>query len=421
MPSQWIPFLCENGPGYEANYFEISVGKSDSCTWTGVLCIVGSGIITIILAFLVAKYLSPTYSTLPLSLPHLTPNFVGREREIAELCTFLEYTAYAPRIVNIAGGPGFGKSTLAIYMGHELLREGVDVIYININEMNSMYTFYYIELKIGQILGRKIKNMFELSQWSSSLNHKTLLILDNWDQFMYAKKGDLQEVVTKLTEQQSTYSNFKILITSREQTTYIDKKQEMFLIHELTVPDACQLLRGISKQPVSDQNCKEITDIAGSVPLALQAIGGLLNMPTLTIEKIVLQLKENLIGTLSSKILPEKLRISDSFDQSYEYLGSAVTSSSHSPMVGYINIMQQIARLLSDLPGSFTEADAASIIGPTNNNIVSETLQVLITRSLLDYNQETDCYVYHKLIRAYFKCSRAAFSLDKIKEAVRNS
>lgn len=205
------------------------------------------------------------------------------------------------------------------------------------DKMGAMFTSAYVELEMGQILSKKLRNIFELCKWSSSLYRKTLLIFDNW---FYAERGDLQEIVTELTEH-SVYSRLKILITSREQTIY-GREHELFLVHELT--DACQLLKNITKQSVTDQTCNEITDIAGGVPLALHAMGFLLNMAySGRPEKFVSELKGNLIGTLSSKQLPPKLRVIDSIYRSYQYLEHNV---------------QELGRFLSYFPGSFSENDS---------------------------------------------------------------
>ncbi len=38
------------------------------------------------------------------------------------------------RIVNIVGSPGFGKSTLAIRVGDRMVKQGVEVHYVNMGE-----------------------------------------------------------------------------------------------------------------------------------------------------------------------------------------------------------------------------------------------------------------------------------------------
>ena len=63
--------------------------------------------------------------------------FVGRETEIEELTDWIgNFT-----IINIVGSPGFGKSTLAIHVGHVITAKGgVAVHYIDLYEVQDMTT-----------------------------------------------------------------------------------------------------------------------------------------------------------------------------------------------------------------------------------------------------------------------------------------
>ena len=42
------------------------------------------------------------------------------------------------RVISIVGPPGFGKSTLAIHVGHNMVREGITVHYVDMMEVSSM-------------------------------------------------------------------------------------------------------------------------------------------------------------------------------------------------------------------------------------------------------------------------------------------
>ena len=63
-------------------------------------------------------------------LPIIHPLFVGRENDTREV---LLKVARA-HIVNINGAPGFGKSTLAIHVGYEVVKNGTSVRYINVED-----------------------------------------------------------------------------------------------------------------------------------------------------------------------------------------------------------------------------------------------------------------------------------------------
>ncbi len=66
-------------------------------------------------------------SSLSKTLPHISENFVGREDEMQVLLSRVNFEITEIRIINIVGSPGFGKSTLAMQLGHRLIDQGVYV------------------------------------------------------------------------------------------------------------------------------------------------------------------------------------------------------------------------------------------------------------------------------------------------------
>lgn len=299
----------------------------------------------------------------------------------------LEFTDDSPMIISILGSPGVGKSELAIYLGHELENGGIDVIYLNMSQMDSMYTFEFIEVKISHILSRKM-SILELYKWSSSLSRKTLFIFDNWDPRPDSESGDLGEVILKLTEQKN---NLKVVVTSREWKVYSESKHEFYLIDELPLHRACQLLRKYSKS-VTDPICKEITTIAGCMPLALHAIGEILNTTEpVQLDDFVSSLKEDLISVVSLVQVNSSARVNDSIFMSYEHLTPDE---------------QLIGRLLSYFPGAFT-ADGALNIAPDKHKSIHAILRSLVRRSLLHesvrgHEFKIYRYEYPMIIKAFF-------------------
>ena len=70
----------------------------------------------------------------PHNLPFLDPTlpFVGRENDVANITNIM--VSYKVSIVGISGSPAFGKSTLAIHVGHKVAEKGIMVGYINADE-----------------------------------------------------------------------------------------------------------------------------------------------------------------------------------------------------------------------------------------------------------------------------------------------
>ena len=57
------------------------------------------------------------------SLPAMVPNFTGRQSECEEINGHV--TSESTRLVSIWGSPGFGKTSVAIAVGHDLQSKGM--------------------------------------------------------------------------------------------------------------------------------------------------------------------------------------------------------------------------------------------------------------------------------------------------------
>ena len=324
------------------------------------------------------------------TLPFESKFFVCREKEVHNLYNFLGYQhgeEFAKTVI-ISGGPGIGKSALAKYAVLKLLNDGVYnqsvdcIIYVDMDDMGSMNTASYVSSKIAQALG--LGSKFQLDDWKPYNCRKILLIFDNWNHLFFADKTDLLLIVNKLSNQLSSYK-LKMLITSREQKPELQFqytiKYEVIVLNEFESVCACQLLKN-SLKFITSQVCREIFDIVGGMPLALENIA--------TYNHSVAELERDLIGVLSSEQFPSKLRVKDSIHRSYRNLHPEV---------------QRIGRLLSHFPnGSFSKIFARDIIEPDAGQYVPEAIQVLVTQSLLvDRVAMTSMFVYDRVIRAFFK------------------
>ena len=63
------------------------------------------------------------------------PHFTGRQRECEEIAGHL--ASGSTRIVSIWGSPGFGKTSVAIAVGHRLLSQGLAVYYLSLRGVQS--------------------------------------------------------------------------------------------------------------------------------------------------------------------------------------------------------------------------------------------------------------------------------------------
>ena len=63
------------------------------------------------------------------TLPSMVPNFIGRQSEVEEIIGHV--TSESTRMVSIWGSPGFGKTSVAIAVGHALQSQGLPVYWVS--------------------------------------------------------------------------------------------------------------------------------------------------------------------------------------------------------------------------------------------------------------------------------------------------
>ena len=64
------------------------------------------------------------------SLPAMVPNFTGRQSECEEITGHV--TSKSTRLVSIWGSPEFGKTSVAIAVGHDLQSKGMPVCWLSL-------------------------------------------------------------------------------------------------------------------------------------------------------------------------------------------------------------------------------------------------------------------------------------------------
>ena len=313
--------------------------------------------------------------------------FVGRE--LSKRLIIQEIYEQHPPIISIVGPPGFGKSTLAIHIGHAMVADGFVVNYVDMSEVSSKQALAE-KILAGDAGIVAIKNIIveRLYVWARGLNYRTLLILDNCDVILH-NTTDLQTVAEKLLE---SSPRLKILITSRK--TVLQLNQFTYQLENLSSEASCTLLQSVTyHEGLNSITCKSIASLTGNVPLALQVVGAILsdvNSPD--VMTIVHKLERDIIPTLSPEDLPVEKRVNASINLSYQYLTTE---------------LQNIGRYLANFPGSFDEEAACGIlILITNNSItcseIAKCLEELVKRSLLEYDRRRNRYQFHTLIREFF-------------------
>ncbi len=327
------------------------------------------------------KVIKKTY--LPLPPKHVmvsdpSPNFVGREREIAQLVAALTTSGHAA-ICNVKGMGGIGKSELALKVAHELREHFTDQWMLNFRGESE------IRLDARDALVRCINDfggnaslkddddaMLKSKYRAVLSGRRALLILDNINH----------------PDQISSFERLPdcaLLITSREAKSHYG---EVIDLDELSEPEAVKMLQNFAPR-VSDDTAKSIVELCGYLPLAIEAIGAYLrDKPRLS--------PENLAEDLAA----EKNRLLEKIDRaSLEYKNLNVTASLNISYQGLNEAQQQALRNLSVFPATF-DANAAEVICEDEENTLLDDLG---KRSLVVYNSTRERFYLHDLVRVFAK------------------
>ena len=141
----------------------------------------------------------------------------------------------------------------------------------------------------------------------------------------------------------------------------------------------------------------QIAELTGNVPLALDVVGAIFKFPNApTAEEVIQSLRENPVTTLSSSKIHSKLDVS--IGLAYSYLSPE---------------LKQLCLNLSQFPGSFSGESAFAIFdisskfqmtGSGMNRLIhrESPLDMLVQRSLLQFNSALKRFHFHQLIQKYF-------------------
>ena len=261
------------------------------------------------------------------------------------------------------------------------MKRKVTVHYVYLSSVTDVDTLSEkILLSIFDSISNKV-TFSRLQKWVQKQYSNTLLIFDNCDKlFDHSEKEFLHDIKSV-----STKRNVKYLLTSQYRITEVGHFR-LHTIYNLSTEASIELLSRVAPQLTNDQMV-EIANLAGNVPLALDIIGAIFNFPEApTVKEVIQGLRENVVATLSP--LELNSRIDVSIDLAYSYL---------TPQ------LQRLCVNLSHFPDTFTTESAFQIFGNSFElSYFKIMLKMLIQRSLLHYNRDTERFHFHQLLRTFF-------------------
>ena len=324
-------------------------------------------------------------------LPDEIPDVFGRSEEIRQVTEAIQFQRVAT--VVITGGPGFGKTTVANKVAHELVANHHcknTVLYCPIRSKTTVDDVATsMILTCNKNHSHPPQNPHHwLLNWSKQQMNNVTFILDNADDVL--NSDDRLHFINLLRDMRIlSGQNVDFLVTSRR--VFKDSSLKMIEVRLKPLPPE-ESQRVLTAQ-VSDDCIKKqlsktdiLVELCGCVPLALCIVGSLLLDYT----------EDELINSLKESPL-EVLREDESDDNSVE---KAIKTSydvlSH--------IEQQALLVMSAFPGSFSSEAARTVISKCTS---CTTQPILILRSLknrsLIEQPASQRYQIHPLIQAFLK------------------
>ena len=317
------------------------------------------------------------------NLPSAPTPFIGRNNELEEI-TALFYNGKKDIIV-INGPPAFGKSALAIHVGHSMLRNNIEVAYIDAPESplfqwSDSKTVYSDVLSFSVETDDIVKS--GLMKWTKSLRRTSLLILDNLDSALEQNRDSSLNFIMKLYESAQPQM-LKVLITSQIHITFLDRFQQ-FNLGELEPASASELLNTLTNVEINGS--ERLVEMVGFCPLTIKVVAALLNKPKMQgSEWLLAELGKNIISTSCvDNTFPKNHCWKVLMDIAYNKLR---------------NESQDCGNYISFFPGSFGDYTATQML--KEPNCVNKLVESSLTEKYVTNHHVR--YIMHRLIREYFR------------------
>ena len=309
-------------------------------------------------------------------LPERLSTFTGREKEIKAITS--SSVEKDRGIVSIIGGPGFGKSTIAVEVAHRLSeKHKIPVIFSYLLRASTVSeAVRLLCLDIGIEPGEDPES--SLMVWLRNMKPgKVVLVLDNIEQLLEGEaKSDIFDLLRSLRKDSNL--RLQIITTSRKSFRISDLENECCLVEEMDTESSVELLRKCC--PEQDLQCDDLIEMAnlcGHVPLALRLLT--FHLKDTDPAKLVEWLQDTPLEVLQG---PDE-NVTSAIEKSFEIL--QIEEKAH-----FV--------LLSVFAGNFNREAAQHVTGLkeiTTENVLSE----LVERSLVQ--RSGGKYSIHPLIRRY--------------------
>ena len=301
--------------------------------------------------------------------------------------------------MSIWGSPGFGKTSVATEVGHQLQTGGLPVYFFSMRgllskaDLTTQLLSFFKRHSTKDQMPQRMSIEDELSLFLSDISGEFVMILDNADDLLESGAPNVKEDFINLLEViLSQFKNLTFLLTTRESLEFMNVHFEghqavrIGPLHE----SFSQTLVGrlLPKATASDR--AKIAKICGFVPLAMKLFCSFVTedntQPSQFLHSLKESIESNLLELLDNPDYLSYLRLKLLFDSSFQRL----SLSDKEALVS-----------LSVLSEDFNHSVAAAVIGVKTTPEAKKILHRLRRKSFLDSSSKPESFLMHKLVLSF--------------------
>ena len=314
-------------------------------------------------------------------LPDKLVHFTGREDEIQKVIALLTDDKMA--VVSLHGGPGFGKTAIAIQTSYKLSEDHmIPVVFSQLTTVSTVDEMIrQLCLDVG--VDHEDDPKPSLILWLKNMKKKMIWVMDDVDSLLEDKTGFYRFVHLLRT---SSNQQCQIVTTSRTFCEIPDLTTDKVEVDEMDEEACMKLLKNICFQN-NDKFLLRLAELCGHVPLAMCIAGSLVD-----------EFEDS--GELLLHLEKQPMKILKR-PNSNQYVNRAINLSYEK-----CSEEQETFIRLSVFEGSFSKDAARTVVEkePLNTN---DNLQKLVSRSLLK-EPTKHRYSIHLLIKHFLKINKKA-------------
>ena len=322
-------------------------------------------------------------------LPDQLMTFTGRQAEIQKVIAFLKEEK---AVVSIHGGPGFGKTAIAIQVSHKLSDDRTSLVVFSQLEASTneeeMIRQLCLDFGVNHENDPKKSLIFRLK----SIKMKVVLVIDNIDNMLEKYRSFFDDFIRSLRR----YSRCQIITTSRSSYSIPELSMDFLNVKEMEIEASIELLRKHCRKQEEeccmhehDEFLRNLAVLCGHVPLAICIAGSL-------VDDYLVEDSHELLQDLEK----QPMETLESFE-SNKFVKQAINLSFEKCS----EKEQEVFVRLSVFEGSFSE-DAATAVIDNRKSDTRRILKELFRRSLIKQPMQHR-YSIHLLIKHFLtdKCS----------------